>query len=174
MSQVLDRENWKPADQVQNIAYFCGPLLQREPQPPFSDSTYPAKRAARVKEQALAFLKNEVHPLWPNATDPGNPKGLNWNWLVDPLQAQGENRFDRQYWRANIDPSERYVNSVAGSTQYRLPPGGSGFSNLFLAGDWTLGGWNSGCFEGAVISGFMASRAICGAPQVIVGETDLV
>jgi len=68
--------------------------------------------------------------------------------------------------------AERYVLSVPGSTQYRLSPANSGFTNLYLAGDWTLNGLNFGCIESATMGGLEVSQAICGYPQEIVGETD--
>jgi len=45
-----------------------------------------------------------------------------------------------------------------------------GFLNLYIAGDWTLNGFNAGCVEAAVTSGLMACRALCGSPKTIVGE----
>jgi hypothetical protein len=64
------------------------------------------------------------------------------------------------------------VLSVAGSTQYRLKARGTDFPNLILAGDWTLNGLNAGCVEATVMSGMQASRAICGVPHTVIGETD--
>ena len=65
------------------------------------------------------------------------------------------------------------MQSVVGSTAYRLKTGESGFSNLYLTGDWIKNGIDSGCMEATVMSGMQAARAICGIPQVIVGEGDL-
>jgi predicted NAD/FAD-dependent oxidoreductase len=70
------------------------------------------------------------------------------------------------FYRANIDPSERYVLSVKDSTQYRLDGRNSGFSNLYLAGDWTICGLNAGCVEAAFISGMLASNAMTGYPAL--------
>ena len=79
-----------------------------------------------------------------------------------------------QYWRANLSPAERYVLSVPGSTQSRLTAAGSGFSNLFLAGDWTLNGLNFGCIESATMGGFeKRHRQSAGYPQEIVGLSDV-
>jgi uncharacterized protein with NAD-binding domain and iron-sulfur cluster len=174
MSQLIDREDW-PADcNVENIAYLCGPLEDAETIPgPFTDPKFPEGQSERVYQYAQDFLKNSVKPLWPNATTAGNPNGLNWNWLVDATGGKGEERLRSQYWRANIDPWERYVLSVKSSVGYRLHPDKSGFENLYLAGDWTNSGINAGCVEGAVISGFKVSRAICGCPEKIVGEADI-
>ena len=94
-------------------------------------------------------------------------------WPCRPARSPcGPARFDSQYWRANVDPSERYVMSVVGSTQYRLAADQSGFSNLFLTGDWIRTGLNAGCVEAAVMAGMQTSRAMTGHPAVIKGETD--
>lgn len=45
----------------------------------------------------------------------------------------------------------------------------SGFSNLFLAGDWTLNGLNSGCAEGAAISGARCAQAVAGTLVPLAG-----
>ena len=89
---------------------------------------------------------------------------------MDPANGSGVTRFDRQFWRANVDPSERYVLSLVDTSIYRLHADQSGFSNLFLAGDWLKTGLDAGCVEAAVMGGMQASRAICGVPQTIPGE----
>ena len=70
--------------------------------------------------------------------------------------------LDAQYWRANVDPSDRYVQSLPGTDRYRLRPDESGFENLVLAGDWTDCGLNAGCIEAAVLSGLEAANALLG------------
>jgi uncharacterized protein with NAD-binding domain and iron-sulfur cluster len=62
----------------------------------------------------------------------------------------------------NIDPSDRYVQSVPGSDKYRLRSDESGYDNLVLAGDWTDSGYNAGCIEAAVMSGLQAANALLG------------
>jgi uncharacterized protein with NAD-binding domain and iron-sulfur cluster len=89
-------------------------------------------------------------------TDPGRPP---------------ERRFDAQYFRANVDPSERYVLTVPGSTRHRLTSKDPEFDNLFLAGDWVAGCINGGCVEGAVVGGMQAARALCGSPGEIQGDS---
>jgi hypothetical protein len=66
------------------------------------------------------------------------------------------------YYRANTDPSDRYVTSRPGSGRYRLRADGSGFDNLFLAGDWIDSGLNAGCIEAATLSGLQAANAVEG------------
>lgn len=67
-----------------------------------------------------------------------------------------------QHVSVNVDPSDRYVQSVPGSDKYRLRPDESGYDNLVLAGDWTDCGMNAGCIEAAVMSGLEAANAVLG------------
>jgi len=141
MSHLLVREAWGGAQRTpMNVAYFCGPLND------VAGET-PERSLARVAETSTAWLRENVAFLWP--------------------------RFDfakviESFFRANVEPSERYVLSKKGTTRYRLPPGGSGFANLYLAGDWTDSGFNAGCVEAAVISGLLAAKAITGWDVPIV------
>jgi uncharacterized protein with NAD-binding domain and iron-sulfur cluster len=168
MSQVLPSEAWT-APAPKSVQYFCGAMAlpgMLEP-PPQSDTGFPARAASLARSNALELLGGRIKALWPAAS-----QGFPWQWLVDPENAAGPARFDRQYWRANVDPSERYVLSVAGSSASRLESAGSGLPNLFLAGDWLRTGLDSGCVEAAVMGGMQASRAICGYPQAIPGDSD--
>lgn len=64
------------------------------------------------------------------------------------------------YARVNAGIGERYILTPPGSTRFRLPPGGSGIQNLFLAGDWTRTSIDGGSIEAAAESGVMAAAAI--------------
>jgi hypothetical protein len=81
----------------------------------------------------------------------------------------GPARFDAQFLRANIDPTECCVASFAGTTRYRLHPRDHGFVNVVLAGEASRHGFNTTTIEGAVMSGMAAARAISGQPPEIVG-----
>lgn len=166
MSQVLPSEDWSGPSAPRSIQYFCGTMALAD-FPPQSDTGFPARAAALAKANAVELLQHRIGALWPAVRS-----GFPWQWLVDPAGASGPARFDRQFWRANIDPSERYVLSVAGSGAYRLASGGSGMANLFLAGDWLRTGLDSGCVEAAVMGGMQASRALSGYPQSIAGDSD--
>jgi uncharacterized protein with NAD-binding domain and iron-sulfur cluster len=171
MSQVLPSEDWAAhAPQPASVQYFCGAMALPglAELPPQSDAGFPARAASQAKANALELLKGRIGALWPAAS-----QGFPWQWLVDPERGAGPARFDRQYWRANVDPSERYVLSVAGSSASRLDTSGSGLPKLFLAGDWLKTGLDSGCVEAAVMSGMQASRAISGFPETIPGDSDL-
>lgn len=176
MSQLIEREVWpaqSPASETpQTVAYFCGALADAEPIPPPSDHDFPKREYARVALLAAEWLRKNPRLIWPQATQSTNPDCLNWDLLVDDHTQSGIARLSAQYFRANIDPSERYVRSPKGTTHLRLYAGESGYKNLYLAGDWTRTGLDVGCVEAATMSGMQASRAISGYPQKVVGERD--
>lgn len=167
MSQLIPREQWPAGSRPGNLTYFCAPMSGGIP--PTSDYSTPAREAQRVKEAAVDWLNRYTCVMWPNAVEPGG--SFDWNLLLDDQNRSGEARFDAQFWRANIDPSERYVLSVPGSTQYRLRANDPDFDNLFITGDWTYCGINAGCVEATVMSGMLTANAICGLPRLaeIVG-----
>ena len=167
MDQLLVRENWPAGYNLGNIMYVCG-VLDERPHETLQEAMQ------RVKENGTTFMSSDMGHLWPRAIRSAGPdKGeFEWDLLIDPQKRPGEARFDAQFWRANFVPSERYVQSVAGSTKYRLRADGSGYVNLYLAGDWLLNGFNVGHVESATASGMQASRAICGVPRDIPGEQD--
>jgi len=161
MTQLIPREDWSklPADQQpQSIHYFCSPLPD-DAERDAADRDYAARRNASVKERAIGWLGQFASPIWP-ATRLGKERGFDWSLLVDPENGSGVARFDAQYWRANVEPWERYVLSAPGSARFRLAPGSLVFDNLYLAGDWTRTSYNAGCAEGAIESGLHAAQAI--------------
>ena len=84
----------------------------------------------------------------------------------------GPSRLDTQYWRANATPSERYVQTLPGTVQFRLWADESGLAHLYLAGDWTRNGMDIGAVEATVMSGMLAARAISGSPAKIAWERE--
>jgi len=162
MTHLLPREAWPRRMRVEDIAYFCG-VLEHRPDETQQDAD------ERVRTQAIDYLNDDVHAIWREST---TRKGFDWRLLVDQDRGKGPKRFDSQFWQANFQQSERYVLTPPGSVKHRLKADKSGYENLFLAGDWTKTGLDGGCVEAAVMSGMQASRAICGAPEVIVGEDE--
>ncbi|MEM7327714.1 MAG: NAD(P)-binding protein [Pseudomonadota bacterium] len=76
------------------------------------------------------------------------------------------------YARLNHKPSERYIFGAAGDIDDRLRTDESGYSNLFLCGDWVRNGTDLGWVEGAVTTARQCARAITGVSMRIYGETD--
>lgn len=159
MTHLLVREQWPPGT-VKNLAYLCSPLPDDGPLPPRSEHGYAQKQDARVKADAISWLTNSAKGIWPT---------WDWNLLVGS-DAQGPARFDSQYWLATLNPSDRYVLALPNSVFKRLGADGAGFDNLVMAGDYLKTGMNVGCVEAATMGGMHASRAICGRPDVIVGD----
>lgn len=148
MSQLIPVEAWDVP--VNNIAYFCGCM---------SDSTAPNTDSPRALTRAL--LEQHMHLVWTSAATPGT---FRYDWLAvnEPgATLSAEERFQRQFFKANTEPTETYVLSVSGSTKYRLDPADCGYANLSLAGDWVANGFALGCVESAVLGAMKGIRRFC-------------
>ena len=152
ISEVLATESWPAASGVASEQISCGPLPCPLFPPPADDQGYPAQAQATADANAQAYLDRDAGLFWKNRFGNGPPRA---GTLVST------------YSRANVDPSERYTLSVAGSTRHRMRSAGSTYRNLFLAGDWIQNGQNLGSFEATTVSGMLASRAISGWPGTI-------
>jgi len=151
MSHLIPEESW--TNPVKSIAYFCSVLPDA-----VTDGA-----AEKVRANAIRFLDKHVGNLWSKATRSNG--GFRWDLLaVEGKGKSGPDRFDTQYWAANINPTDRYVQSLPGSIMYRVSPLDMTFDNLTIAGDWTATGLDSGCIESAVMSGLLASHAISQRP----------
>ena len=121
MRQLIEREDWGP--RVRSIGYFCNVMPTPAGLPSRADTGLPDRAAKQVKANALEFLRTAMAPLWPGGVL-RYPTEFRWELLVDDDEsATGAARFDSQFWRANVDPSERYVLSLPGTSQYRLDAG---------------------------------------------------
>ncbi len=178
MSRLIEHEGWPEENKPASILYFCGAMAEEADPPPFSDHDYPIRQDARVKWQAAQFLQSMASPLIPGGTvHKGHPvlgskTGLDFNLLVCPIDPACTTPFARigqQFFRANVDPTERYVLSLPKSTRHRLAPGEAGFAYLVLAGDWTNNGLNVGCVEATAISGKLAAKALGAQVEDIIG-----
>lgn len=176
MSHLIQHEDWDPDNSPAGIYYFCGPMIEPSMMPLSTDYNFPEEELVQVKTRAAQWLRTNGQFLFPGAISRGYPGGFpdTWDFGIlfqehGPPSRQAE-VFDGQFWRANIDPSERYVLSISGSTTHRLKGSDCGYDNMVCAGDWTYTALNYGCVEAATMSGMEASRAICGFPKVIFGE----
>lgn len=170
MSHLLPVESWPPGAEPASVLYGCGPWAELPGPHPFDDHGYPRRERERLLGRTVAWLEGNAAWLWPAGVSPGATQGLDPALLAGaPAEASDEARWRAQWLRVNIDPSERYVLSVAGSTASRLRADDTGLSNLVIAGDWTHNPvLNAGCVEAAVSSGMMAARAL-GAEVTVVG-----
>ena len=164
MSQVLAFEPW-PVPAPLSLHYLTGTYSTALYKEPASNTGVPAAALAEVTAQTATWLNDSSSAMWPLARADG---GFDWTVLTAPAGVQGEARLAAQFLRANIDPTECCTLSGPGTTKFRLHADQSGFCNLILAGEGTAMGLTTS-FEGAIMSGAAASRAICGQPANIVG-----
>jgi uncharacterized protein with NAD-binding domain and iron-sulfur cluster len=171
MSFLIESEGWQPMDRPGSIIYFCGQMKDPATPPDPHDPHVPAEEHAEVRRLAYTWLKDNAALLAPHFLSSGSPIGIPFDALFTENGSKGEKRFDAQYWRANVSPWERYVQAAPGTVGLRLRAEESGYSNLWLAGDWTLNGINAGCVEAATMSGIECARAMMGDYSPIPGET---
>jgi len=186
MTHLLSKENWPATYSPQNLAYFTG-VMEDPGIPDASQHDFPAQQQAKINNEAIAWFNGNTSPLWPDATVSGT-SGLNWNLLVDLDNGQGQQqRFNSQYWRINISPSERYVLSIPDSQNYRLNSDGSRelgniprtIDNLYLTGDWVDNEFNSGCIEATTMVGMKTAQVLLAqqfgqkdSSRTIIGNQD--
>ena len=140
---------------IGSIAYFCSVLPDSKTEHQVDD----------VQKTMSHYLEKQLPKLWPNL--PG--------WLArDDFFVAGNGKpgeLSSQYLRVNQVGSERYVQTLPGTSAARISPLEKQFDNLTIAGDWTNNGLNAGCVEAAVMSGKLAANALSGSPSLesIVG-----
>ena len=146
MTQTLWAEAWPGPVVPASVGYFCG-CMPAPMDPPFS----PPEMDGAARGAADRWLGANLATLWPNVGR-------------DPASAAFSS-----FCQANYDLSDTYVQTPAGANVgSRLNPAApAGFSNLYAIGDWTLTRFSGGCFESAVESAMLASRAISGIPATI-------
>ena len=145
MYQTLGAETWPAGSEPGSVVYFSTPMPDDPNEPTAPSAGYQASQDALVEKTWRAWMTK-----WKQGV---------FGWLGDG-DALNEASF---FSRANIDGCERYVLSVAGSPAHRIAPDASGFSNLFLAGDWTKSPLDLGCAENATMSGKLAGDAVARA-----------
>ena len=105
-------------------------LDQVKPQP---DDTF---RIALTPSMSVDSVRSVVaEQLAPHTLSERRRRSANWQLLVDPKDRVGADRLFSQVIRANVEPSDLYVQSRKGNSRYRLRPEQSNFDNLVLADD---------------------------------------
>ncbi len=163
MSLIIDAEEWPESLKPGHLSYWCGTIPEASPMEPFSKHWFPKTQHARIMGITEQWLYSHGGWLWPEATSRELPQGFNFD-LMTPTEENHEltpiEKFYQQFFLLNIEPSDRYVLALPGSNQFRMKTDGSGYSNLFLTGDWIDFGFNVGHMEGAVSAGLTAAHAI--------------
>ncbi len=176
-TKYIKYENWPKSHTPASLLLLCGTIPFYHKITGKEGADFPRKLTEQVKHQSIQFLQSNGGSMLPGATVAtrqgyGDPFSLDFNLLhgLTPNDGkEGVERFDDQYWRVNINPSDNYVSTPPGSTRYRLFANKTGFKNLSIAGDWTANGLNVGSMEGSVRSGILAAEAILGIPHSRTG-----
>ncbi len=161
MSQVMPYEDWNgKAPGV--LIYYTGSFLDPEVIPPYSDENYPHEQLERIMRVSEQWLKDKMGWFFPNATTLEYPEGMRLDLIHDFSKAAKTDygRLKTQFFRANVNPTDRYTLSLPGTNKYRLKADESGFSNLIITGDWIDFGVNVGYYEGAIIAGLQAGQVL--------------
>jgi uncharacterized protein with NAD-binding domain and iron-sulfur cluster len=173
MGLVMPFEGWQPDEVPGQLSYYCGTWPLEGPLPPFSDHGFPERERARLMDCTRRWLGENMGYFWPKAVKP--VKVFDFSLLVDPTDPQNESgrsdeqRFQSQWFVANIEPTNQYTLAWPDTDRFRLRADQSGYRNLFLCGDWTNFGLNIGHMEGAVTSGLLAAQCALRA----MAQTDL-
>ena len=142
-----------PSQEPKSVAYFCG-VVQEDPDPARRNVTQlRATRMSAIQDD----MQQTMRELWPNA----------FPTRESTLSLSGD-----PHYQVNLEPPERYTQSIPGTVRYRISPLDDWIANMSVAGDWTACGIDAGCVESAVISGMLAAYAITNdqpAPHTIVG-----
>ena len=131
-SQVIPFE--RLPSQIGSVAYFCS-VLQDLADDPGSRSQHlsPTDQRRGVQQAHQRWIEQHAAHLWPALTgSAGGPAPINWELLHDPDNRNGAARLDWHYFRANVEPSDRFVLSSVDATRFRLRPDQSGAGNLIL------------------------------------------
>ncbi len=157
MSHLPPVEDWH--QEPRTVAYFCSALKDEEC----------SRGTSHVRQNAQNFIESELPHLWPYL--PAYLEGGGLYAYERPGEERATDELSTQYFRSNAHGSERYVQTLPGSTKHRISPLARHYDNLTVAGDWTANGLNAGCVEAAVMSGMLASHALTGLPRLeeIVG-----
>jgi hypothetical protein len=151
VSDLLARADWGFDDRPWSAAAFT-----RLMPGPVEDAS-----AATAAQDMARWLDTHLPRLWPHMRGPEGR--FLYSALHDPEGRSGEARLAWQHFWTGAHGSQRQTLSPPGSLHHRLPPDGSGFGNLYLAGDWTRNGIDAASMEAAAVSGFQAAEAIARA-----------
>ena len=163
---ILKTEDWETLGlKPEHLVYFTfGQKVEQIP--PSNYTSFPQEQMEKVKRYSERNILEILKNISPNSFDEGH---FNWTAFADPVNRTGEERFDSQYLRLNINPSDLYTLILSNTSQYRIATDGAGFDNIYFTGDWIQSGFNC-CMEGAFTAGLLTSKAISAYPKEIFWE----
>lgn len=175
-TDLMKYEIWPAQGGAKGLVYFCGQFEDVDivADPELSDPQTPRRALERGWGEVLQThrrMGDVVPATRVPERDRTDPALSDAELLWAPDGMTGMERVRYQYVKVNIDPPERYMQGPPGTASKRMFPWETGVANLAVAGDWVYTGFNSGCFEGAVIGGALAAFAVSGVgkPSTIPG-----
>ncbi len=175
-TDLMDFEIWPESDRAKGLIYFCGQFEDVDivADPMLADPDTPKRALERGWGEVMQTQRRMGNVIPGTRVPEGSrtdPALADAELLWAPEGMEGMERVRYQYVKVNIDPPERYMQGPPGTAEQRMFPWETGVANLAVAGDWVYTGFNSGCFEGAVIGGALAAFAVSGAnkPSTIPG-----
>ena len=117
-------------------------------------SSFPKEQLEKDKKFAIHIVQSVLKNISPSSFQNGV---FDWTLLTDPYNRSGEEHFDSQYIRLNVNPSDLYTQIKTNISQYRIKTDGSGFDNIYFTGDWIQNGFNYGATESAITAGLLTS-----------------
>ena len=161
-------EDWESMGVNTSGSQFVTFMTNIEECPPSNNTQFPFEQQAKAEKFVISKIENaeSFEKFWPGAFNEGQ---FDWNILTDPENRVGKERFDAQYLRVNINPSDRLIQFHSGTSKYRITTDGAGFDNIYFTGDWIQNGYNC-CTEGAITAGLLTAKAISGFPREIFWE----
>ena len=130
-------------------------------------SSFPEEQIEKAKQFAMQNVLRVLENISLNSFQDGV---FDWTLLTDPMNRTGVERFDSQYVRLNISPSDRLTQIRTNTSRYRIKTNSAGFDNIYFTGDWIQSGLNYGSIESVVTAGLLTSKAISGYPEEVLGE----
>ncbi len=162
MTHLEPSEDWPSHLRAKNVSYFCGALPHEHEFPPPSalGQVLPLRAAieGQVRDITIAFLERDLRELLPTAR---SARGFNYGLLVDPHNGKDQARLEAVYQRANYEPHSLCTLALPGKQKHRIESDETGYTNLFVTGDWIQNYVHLACVEGAFQSGIRTARAVC-------------
>lgn len=154
-SYIIENEDWPAENTPKVLAMYTGILPNSATVPPVGQpSAYPEQQLERVQFLTWQWLMDNMGWFFPKAQTPAYPAGIDMT-LLTPTSNDANTatqKYNQQWFAAAVAPTNQYVIAVPDTEKYRMQPGGSGFENMYLVGDWTDYGTNIGYMEGCVVS----------------------